>query len=63
MDNIEVHKQDGFLLIASSLSVSVIGGQQPIALEDKQMFLERPWHAQPEKRVTSAESDAGAAFR
>jgi hypothetical protein len=32
-----------------------------VALEDKQTFLERPLHAQPEKSVTNAESEAGAA--
>lgn len=48
--------------MSSLVSLNVLGGQL-IALEDKQMFAERPLHAQPEKRVTSAESDAGAALR
>jgi len=37
-------------------------GQQPIALEDKHISFLQPLQAQPEKRVTSAESAAGAAL-
>lgn len=33
-----------------------------MAVEDKQTSFDRPLHAQPEKRVTSAVSDPGAAL-
>lgn len=46
----------------SLFPVSNLAGQHPIAFEDKQTLLGRPLHAQPEKRVTSAMSDAGAAL-
>ena len=49
------------LLMFSLVSVITFAGQQPIALEDKQISLGRPLHAQPEKSVTSAVSDGGAA--
>ena len=55
----EAHAQSGWLTY-SSLPVSTLA-EQPIALEDKQTFLKRPLQAQPEKSLTSAESDAGAA--
>ena len=42
--------------------VSNLAGQQPVAVEDKQTLLGRPLHAQPEKRVTRAMSEAGAAL-
>ena len=41
--------------------VSILARQQPTAPEDKHASLERPLHAQPEKSVTSALSEAGAA--
>ena len=41
------------------LPVNLLAGH-PVALEDKH-FLEWPLHAQPEKSVTSAESENGAA--
>lgn len=55
--------QNGRLIssFSSLLAARVFAGQQPIALEDKQTFLECPLHAQPVKSVTKAESDAGAA--
>ena len=56
----EAHAQSGWLAY-SSLPVDTLAEQPLIALEDKQTFLKRPLQAQPEKSLTSAESDAGAA--
>lgn len=46
----------------SLLPAKTLAGQQPIALEEKQLSAGRPLHAQPEKSVTKAVSDAGAAL-
>lgn len=44
----------------SLFSEYAFAGQQPVALEDKHVSRGRPLQAQPEKRVTSAASEAGA---
>jgi hypothetical protein len=59
-DDRELHGQNR-CLVTSSVPAKILTGQKPVALEDKQTFLELPLHAQPEKSVTNAESEAGAA--
>lgn len=62
-NNIKLPRLTGLRL--SSLSAwthkPFCSGSQPKTVEAKQPFAARPLQAQPEKRVTSAESDAGAA--
>lgn len=53
-------QQDGLQPLLASRNA--FAGQQPVVPEDKHISLGRPLHAQPEKRVTRAISEGGAAM-